>query len=491
VAGRSHEPAAGRYPANRAPSGRGKPRRPARPPGLPPIAQREIAATAGHEGLARTSAHAASGEHYLAMQRSVGNAVVTRVLQRDAPQPAAPSPAKPEIKFRFGWLLDAPVETNLQVAAMARLAIASVQGDLDDVDSSEVKAQAAEWIATLNGALPYFDRHGAEPVSDAMIPLINHEYDELVAVRQAIEMDKSDRLRESLRAEQRAAEQAAEQAEALQPALDDAMRSAFRKGSASTVSDTVSTVKSAISIGRNLRTLAAGITTDLLDLPVPKGTKMMVDTWSSQIGRVKVTIVNVNKYTDMLGTLGRGLSAISIALTLTGRSAKATEAEQGIKDLNDAVGISTDLVTLSGVAAPPHFSLYSTLYLKPALKVISKQIGVLVENLSDVNRAAVEVTGDLMYPNAEPGGQEMFDLMIAVMRASDVTDMPALPGGVQTYLYDHRDKLAAGAEEDVPTSGHWFWKDLDAPAARTWLFAHRQQVWAMFYGSMKVPNRTG
>ena len=132
----------------------------------------------------------------------------------------------------------------------------------------------------------------------------------------------------------------------MQPRLDEAMRAAFRKGDSSAVKDAVSTVKSALSIGRNIRSLAAGITTDLLGLPVPSGTKVMVDTWSSQIGRVKVTIVNVNKYTDMLGNLGRGLAAINIALTVADRSKRATEVEQGMKDLNDVVNVSTDLASL-------------------------------------------------------------------------------------------------------------------------------------------------
>ncbi len=211
--------------------------------------------------------------------------------------------------------------------------------------------------------------------------------------------------------------------------------------------------------------------------------------WTSQIGTPKITIINVGKYTEKLGTLGRGLSTLNIALTIADRSKKATEAEQGMKDLSDAVSIGTDLISVSSVSAPPHFSLYSTLYLKPALKVIGKQIGVLVENLSDVNRAAVEVTGDLMYPNAEPGGQEMFDLMIKVMHAEDESGFPALPSGVKEYLFDHREKLSAGAEDDVPTEGHFFWKSLDDPAGRHWLFDNRKRVWAMFYGSMKVPDR--
>jgi hypothetical protein len=416
------------------------------------------------------------------IQRSVSS----EVLQR---QPT-PKQAKPEIKFKIGWLTDegVPVETNEQIAALARMAIASLQDDLGDVESAAVKTQVTEWITTVKGALPFFERHAGEKIDPSMIPLINHQYDELLQVRAAMQQDKLIQIKEALWREHDAAVKAAEEAEALEPALDDALRAAYRKGSSSTVKEAVSTIKGALSVGRNIRSLAADITKDIMGLPVPSGTKIFVDHWTSQIGRPQITIINVGKYTEALGKLGRGLSALNLALTILDRSKKATEAEQGMKDISDAVSIGTDLISASPLSAPPHFSLYSTLYLKPALKVIGKQIGVLVENLSDINRTAVEVTGDLMYPNAEPGGQEMFDLMVKVMHAEDESGFPALPSGVQEYLFEHREKLGIGAESDVPTEGSLFWKHLDGPAGRRWLFANRQRVWAMFYGSMKVPE---
>jgi hypothetical protein len=366
--------------------------------------------------------------------------------------------------------------------------VSARQGDIiEEVESAEVKERASEWAHTVQGALPYFERHADESIDEALVPFVNQQVTELGAIREAIRADKVDRLREALRAEQREAERAAEEADALQPKLDDALRAAFRKGSATTVKDAVGTVKSALSIGSNLRALADGITTDIMNLPVPKGTVMAVDQWTSQIGRVKVTLVNVGKYTDMLRTFGRGLAAINIALTITDRSKRATDVEQGMKDLNDVISISTDLASLSPVSLPPHVSLISTLWIKPALKVITKQLSALVDQLSDVNRMSVEVTGDLMYPEAEPGGQEMFDLLVTIMHADDTSGVPKVEGRAAQYLLDHREKLEAGAEEEVPTSGWWFWRDLEGAAAKRWLFRHRHRVWAMFYGSMPVP----
>lgn len=403
---------------------------------------------------------------------------------------ATPAPAGAKIKIDLGWLVSgSQIQTNAQLAAVARFYAGQLESDLAEVESDSVKSQANEWLKTVKNALPYFEKHASEPINEAMVPLINHEIDQLTAIRAAMQEDKDNQLREALRREQRAAEKAADEVEAMQPKLDDAMRAAYRKGSTSSLKETVSTVKSALSIGRNIRALAYGIATDIAKLDVPKGTVMAVDRWTSQIGSVKVTVVNVSKYTDMLGTLGRGLSAINIALTVLDRSQRATEAEQGMKDLNDAVSLSTDLFSLSPMSMPPHMSLYMTLYLKPALKVISKEIGILVEDLSDQNRVAVAVTGNLLYAGAEPGGQPMFDLMVAVMHSQHLTDVPTVDGDAADYLYDHREKMEAGTEAEVPTSGSFFWKKLDSASARTWLFNHRRQVWAMFYGSMEIPRR--
>ncbi|MGZ5442171.1 MAG: eCIS core domain-containing protein [Thermoanaerobaculia bacterium] len=424
------------------------------------------------------------------VQRSATDKVLQRAPapQQATPQPTPPQQAKPKIKFQFGWLVPEAVETNEQVAAVARLTIISLKEDLGDVSSDAVKTQVNDWIATVKGTLPYFDRHAGEKVDPAIIPFINYQYDELLKVREAVRQDKLIQIKEALWREHDAAVKAAEEAEALQPALDDALRAAFRKGSSSTVKEAVSTVKGAISVGGAIRSLAAGIITEIMGLPLASGTQVYVDHWTSQIGRPKITIINVGKHTETLGKLGRGLSALNLALTITDRSKKATEAEQGMKDISDAVSIGTDLISVTPWPAPPHFSLYSTLYLKPALKVIGKQIGLLVESLSDVNRTSVEVTGNLMYPNVEPGGQEMFDLMLKVMHAGGESEVPALPSSVQKYLFDQREKLSIGAESNVPTEGLFFWKSLDGVAGRRWLFANRKRVWAMFYGSMKVPD---
>ena len=70
-----------------------------------------------------------------------------------------------------------------------------------------------------------------------------------------------------------------------------------------------------------------------MGLPLASGTKVRRPL-DVPVGTPKITIINVGKYTQKLGNLGRGLSALNVVLTIADRTKKATEAEQGMKDLS-------------------------------------------------------------------------------------------------------------------------------------------------------------
>jgi hypothetical protein len=446
----------------------------------------DLGATSPPAALAGLLARQPAGQRARVVEglsHSAGNRAVGGWLAR---QPAPPK-APPEKVVVDAGFFDA--ENNQQLAAAGRLAVGELERDMTDLEgSSKAWALADEWVHTVNAWLPYLDAKGNEPIEKSIASQVGRLMKEYLEIRKAIGEEKADLLRESYRSAQRAAEKAAEEAEALQPKLDDALRAAFRKGSSSTVKEAVSTVKSAISIGRNLRTLAFDISKEIFNLSPPSGTKIYVRQPWDLNRPIRLELVNVSRYTDMLTKLGRGLAVINIALTIADRSKRATAAEQGMKDLNDVVGVSTDMGTVVGGLAP-HMSLITTMYIKPMLKAITAQISHLVEELSEINRAYVEATGDLMYPNVEPGGQPMFDFMVAVMHADSVDQVPKIDDEVEEYLFDQRDKLEEGAEEEVPTSGWWLWKGLATGEARHWVFRNRKRVWAMFYGSLRAPAK--
>jgi hypothetical protein len=431
-------------------------------------------------------------ERILALQRQAGNAAVSRALQRRAlaatavpvvARQAATSPAPAAVTVDVGIGL---AENNGQLVAAGRFMIAQLRTEMADLDdSSTAWARADEWISDVSPWLPYLESKLTEPIEATVGQYATRKIREYADIRRAVYHERVAPLRTALRDAQRQADRAAEEADGMAGQLDDAFRAAFRGGSSKTVKDVVSAVKSCISIGRNLRALAAGIGTEILKLDIPSGTKMFVNIPYYTTRPIRVEIVNVGKYTDMLTKLGKGLAVVSIALTVADRARRTTDMEQGMKDLNDAFGVGSDVATLIG--APPHLSLMSTLYIKPMLQTITVLMGQIGRQLSDENRGWVELTGELGRPNVEPGGQPMFDFMRQVMHAGSAAEMPPVTGPVREYFYEHRDKFAAGAEADLPTTGWWLWKDLDPVRAAGWVFAHRHRVWAMLYGSMPVP----
>jgi hypothetical protein len=66
-----------------------------------------------------------------------------------------------------------------------------------------------------------------------------------------------------------------------------------------------------------------------------------------------------------------------------------------------------------------------------------------------------------MYPNAEPGGDAMWQFMKKVMRARSPSDIPKIDGAAAEFFYDHDEKFTAGTGFSVPLSGWWLWEDLD------------------------------
>jgi hypothetical protein len=469
-----------------------RPRRQPSAPGVRPGSRlRRAPATAGGTPAV---------ERILQLQRDAGNEAVSRALDhRRPPAGAAPAPAGLEpvlpvvarqaaaaparVTVDVGW---GKADTNGYLAAAGRVMIAELRSELDGVDRSKAPGRRAEeWIDEASASVRYLESKSTEPIEATVAQRANLLIREYGQIRLAIYEERIAPVREGWREARRQAERAADGADAMADRMDDALRAAFRSGSQHTIKDVVAAVKSCISIGRSLRTLAEGIGKEILKLDVPSGTKMSINIPYYTNQAIRVEIVSVSKYTDLLTKLGKALALVSTALTVADRSKRATDLDQGMKDLNDAFGIGSDIGTLIG--APPHMSLMNALYLKPMLQVITVQVGQLGRHLSDENRAWVELTGELGRPNVEPGGTAMFAFMRQVMHAGGAVDVPPIEGEVAKYFYDHRDKLEAGAEAAVPIRGWLFWKELDPATAAGWVFRHRQRIWAMLYGSMQVP----
>jgi hypothetical protein len=405
----------------------------------------------------------------LKLQRTAGNAAVRTMLQRDdtaspAAQPAAAQPST-DTSVDFGWFT---ANTFTDVANGGRVLVGGLESEMKDLGSFAARERAEEWIAWIQFWEPYLDKQGSAPLTPEAAAKARGYIKDYISIREAITAESDSRVRDELRRARQRAEDAAAEAQKMKPKLDDALRDAFRSGEESLIEKAADVSGTALDIGVAFNELSRKI--------------------SEEIGKVHELgeLAPISKFTEALDGLNKGLAVINLAFALTGEK-KTTELEEGARWIGVATTAFASLVTLA--ALPAHMALYADLYLVPMTKAIIAQLGHVTELLHEENKDWVEFSGEPMYPGAEPGGEEMFKFMVNVMHAAGPEGVPSLPKEVQSFLLEHREALEAGAKEEVPTTGRWFWRDIDTKEAAEWVYYHRDRLWAMFYGSMKVPEK--
>lgn len=357
--------------------------------------------------------------------------------------------------------------TYAQLAAAGRFAVAQMQEDLAVVAPySGVRREAEEWIAALELWQPYLVQQGEQALTLGAAALAQAFIDDGAKIREEIGEAKRVVVLRELRGAQAAAEAAAATAERLLPPLADRLRAAYRSGKESRIREVADLIGTVTDVGWGLHELSREVMKTLAELA------------DFELGAV-------SKLTKALDKLNKGLAAFNLAMIILDPERKATQIEDGMRQLSDATGAFTALGTLLGLE--PHIGLIANVYLVPMTRAILALLSRLVDQLHEVNKEWVELSGELMYPGAEPGDQEMFTFMVAVMQAASVEELPRIPQIARKYLVDHRDEIEAGAKEEVPTTGWWFWRRLDTREAIDWIFRRRRKLWAMLYGSTTVP----
>jgi hypothetical protein len=405
----------------------------------------------------------------LRLQRTAGNVAVRAMLQRDdtttkTPAPPAPQPST-DTSVDFGWFT---AHTFADVANGGRLLVGQLESDIKDLGWFAARERAEEWMAWIQFWEPYLDKQGSAPLTPEAATKARDYIKDYVSIREAIIAESDSRVRDELRRARQQAEDAAAEAQKMKPKLDDALRDAFRTGEESMIEKAADVSGTALDIGLGFNELSRKISEEIGK--------------SHEFGE----LAPMSKFTEALNGLNKGLAVINLAFALTGEK-KTTELEEGARWIGVATTAFASLVTLA--ALPAHMALYADLYLVPMTKAIIAQLGHITDLLHEENKDWVEFSGEPMYPGAEPGGEEMFKFMVNVMHAAGPEGVPSLPKEVQSFLFEHREALEAGAKEEVPTTGWWFWRDIDTKKAVEWVYYHRDRIWAMFYGSMKVPEK--
>lgn len=281
----------------------------------------------------------------------------------------------------------------------------------------------------------------------------------------------------------------------LEPKMRDLQRSAFRKGSEDTLTNVANTFALYLDSSLVAKDWLETATTTMKDVKylgtTLRAQKAMHDipiSWEDTM--VQSRNSRVVKFLDAADKLNKAFATFQLlsgALDLLG--GQKTKSDIGSKGVSYATTVASAGGTLLGASA--FFGLYNNFYIGPMVSKILSQLEVLKDLLSTEQNHPLIQLGylDLVNWDIEPGGREMFDYMMKVMKATSALEVPAPSGDVLEYFDDNEDDFNAGAmgKDDLPTEGLIF-TSVKGSDAKYWIYKHRADVWGMLYGSMPVPK---
>ena len=416
---------------------------------------------------------------HVVQQRSLGPAIQRKPVSSEPPlnhtkdsAPAAGTAEPATGDATTVHLGPFEITTHRALLGAIRLLINDLQSDLVDTeDHSRVRAAAANWIASKGELQPQLERHGSEPLTPTIAGLARGWFKEALEIRRELAAEKTaskDRaVRRDLKAARDRARSAARQLEELKSEADQRLRMAYRTEKPGLIARWAEELDTSLSLAKYMLGLAEELTKTLT---------------SEDMGAL-VERDFAAKLATGLGYATNGWALLDLASTTLNSEKKATELEQGMRELSDAVAVFESLTTLGPVA--PHVGLFAERYLAPMLKRIGKQTSIVVDRLHDLN-VVLDERGGPVNEGVEPGPGMMLDFMKAVMIAEVVEDVPAFDPEVAKYFVSHRESLEAGIGTQVPTKGFWRWRTFDGSQGRKWVFNNRERIRALLYGSMRL-----
>jgi len=207
-------------------------------------------------------------------------------------------------------------------------------------------------------------------------------------------------------------------------------------------------------------------------------------------------LVTGRNVAPVIPVLDKALAIVNLITGWKVTSDLASESQEGMKALQNAISAATTVLGLAGFGK--FLPLFA--YIGPLLDGIAKGWDRIVGKLREKNRMwwqARDVMGeDLPHGEEEPGGREVFNYMKKVFEeSSPLKGKPS--GGVVEFFDKNRQMFSDTAKQvmgkswgGIPTESSWlFWEEVDADKLNGWVFYNREMTWRLIYGrGMELPN---
>lgn len=404
------------------------------------------------------------------------------MIQRQPKSSTVADDTAPTTPFELGEFQNIGTYESAAMVIRYWAAVLKTDADQNIKDGLAAPTDVAEIVKAAGEYEQVWVGGGTEPLDKGNEKVLRGWFDKYARAINSVRSEQAAEAARRIRASVDEMRKVQAAMEAAEPALRERQRSAFRAGSESellktadaiaTIVDTAlttkSTIEEAMAFADSLRFLGGTGPGKIIDLSGKVSGVLEIaekaNKWYAafQLARTALDLMSPDK-TSSAGAM-KGISAMSTVMSAGG--------------------------TLLGASAG--FTLYSNLYIGPMVSACLDQLKKIEDTLSrTTNRAWIQM-GKFDYVNwlIEPGGKEMFDYMLRVMRASASAEIPIPRGDVNDYLVDNEDDFDAGigGKDGMPMTGHLWWRDTDDDTIRQWLFRHRKDMWAMLYGDCPVPG---
>lgn len=412
------------------------------------------------------------------LQQILGNRAVQRmmanrtspggspVVQRDEKEGEAAAPRNYQVGFgRIRYNLRTMRDAFDLSYDLADLLVQS----MEDLDTTAPEYQEAQqWLVEIAEVQPYLMAHEEETIDEFSFTQINLWFEEFRRVERGVRNAQNRRIRADLSAAQTRAEASAGAIFDKRKQLNEALRAAYLSGDSDAIADMSSYIGNVLGIGLGLRDISRQISEGLSSLTGP-------------------TTPPPSRYIPILESANQVLTTVNLVYQLSDMEAP-TELGTALNEVNGALGIFSAGGSLLGLSA--HIGLITDLYLVPMVMAITSRLNALLDHFAHGLNLETQEIGMGVVMSNEPGGTAMYQYLTSVMRAGSAEEIlwPP-PEQVANYLVNNRENISAGARSELPTEQSWvFWHNLDVQRGREWVFAHRIDLWHMFYGSLGLPS---
>lgn len=404
--------------------------------------------------------------HMRLSQQIHGNALLQKkLLQRQNANTAVNTVSSVKMTGPFG---DFEINTFSGFYAATRFYPNQLHDMLQEVDkSAPIRERCQIWLEESQDMQTYLKTHGDEQLNKKWAEHARSWYADYQTLSENISVYKQQRVRDEIKKVRAALERASSYLESQRPVLNEAMRKAFLSEDDDVVQSVANVVSNVTDIGLDIQDLS----------------RQMAEALADANG---ATLPPVSKYTNWLKITNKILASINLIYTAA-KIESPTEFGTALNQINGVTNVFNSGGTLLGLA--PHIGLYANLYLVPLTEIITKQLNqILGKHLHDLNFGLAEL-GSSIDCSSEPGGCDVYNFMVPLMNAKNSDAMPwPMPEKVQDFFLQWRENIQTLAGAEIPTTGWWFWEEINEKEGKEWIFYQRQRLWAMFYGNMTIPD---